>query len=63
MLQYKLNLRQKHPEPVEVESTNGKAGKKKVMRYTDDHILRMAKWRVLTRFVRWLYKQWVRLDT
>ena len=57
LLQYKLALREKHPEPVEVES-NGK----KVKRYTNGHILKMAKWRALTRFVERLYKDWVAIE-
>lgn len=65
LLEIKQSFRQRHPEPVEVESANSKNGgtvKKKVMRYTDGHILKMAKWRALTRFVRCLYKQWVRIE-
>ncbi len=63
LLQYKLALREKHPEPVEVESSaNGDSKKKKVKRYTNGHIHRMAKWRTLTRFVERLYKDWVAIE-
>lgn len=53
LLQNKANLRDKHPEPEVVD------GKK---RYTNGHILRMAKWRTASRFVRWLWREWSRLE-
>ncbi len=49
----KANLRGRHPEVV-VEN-----GKK---RYTDAHILKMASWRTLTRFIEWLFKEWWALE-
>lgn len=30
--------------------------------FTAGHILKMAKWRTLTRFVRWMYKEWEKLE-
>ncbi len=77
LLQYKLALREKHPEPMEVEimvSDGGMiklhSGKevfvppvfKKVKRFTDGHIHKMALWRTVTRFVEWLYKGWVAIE-
>lgn len=53
LLQIKAKLRQKHPEAVEVEDKK---------RYTDGHILKMARWRSATKFVEWLWKEWTRLE-
>ena len=50
----KARLREKHPEVVEVE------GKK---RYTDGHIHKMGLWRTATKFTRWLWQEWTRLET
>jgi transposase len=66
LLRRKLALREKHPEPVDVEvMEEGEGGKKvakTVKRYTDGHIHKMAQWRTLTRFVEKLYKQWSRIE-
>ena len=53
LLHYKLTLREKHPDVVEIE------GKK---RYTNGHIHKMAQWRTLTRFVESLYRQWTAIE-
>ncbi len=50
---YKKAIRARHPEVVQ---ENGKR------RYTDGHILRMARWRTLTRFVEWMAREWMRID-
>lgn len=50
---YKAGFRERHPEVVLVR------GKK---RYTDIHIHKMGRWRTLTRFVEWLYDQWLALE-
>ena len=52
--QYKTKFRAIHPEVV-----IGENGKKK---YTDMHIHKMATWRILTKFVEWLYKEWRCID-
>jgi len=52
--QYKTNLRTAHPE-VEI----GENGKK---RYTDAHIHKMGLWRTATRFVEWLYDEWMKIE-
>lgn len=54
----KARLRLAHPE---VEVIENKAGKK-VKRYTDGHIHKMATWRTLSRFVESLHKEWTRLE-
>ena len=51
--EYKVKLREKHPEVVEV------GGKK---RYTDGHIHKMALWRTITKFAEWLYNEWWKLE-
>ncbi len=53
LLHHKTRLRQLHPEPEVLE------GKK---RYTDGHILKMAKWRTVSDFLTWLMTEWVRFD-
>ena len=50
-------MRERHPEPVAVMRKG-----RTVKRYTDGHILKMARWRTLTKFVRWLVKEWLRLE-
>ncbi len=50
----KARLREIHPEPI-----TGENGKKK---WTDGHIHRTAIWRTLTRFVEWLYPQWIKAE-
>ncbi len=49
----KAKLRATHPEPVKNE--------KKTL-YTDGHIQRMAVWRTITLFAKWLYREWVKLE-
>lgn len=49
----KVALRVTHPEPIMVD------GKK---RYSDGHILKMARWRTATQFARWFYHEWVKLE-
>lgn len=65
LLQYKDALRQKHPDAVEVE-VKVKKGERIVTetrkRYTNGHIHKMAQWRTLTRFVEWLYKEWMKIE-
>lgn len=56
--QMKANMRAKHPEPVVVENDKGK----KVRRYSDGHIHKMALWRTVTRFVEWLHGAWTDLE-
>ena len=58
LLHYKLVLRQRHPEPIEAQNSAGIM----VKRFTNGHIHRMAQWRTLTKFVEWLYKQWIRIE-
>lgn len=55
----KAAMRAKHPEPVEVG--NG-SNEKKVKRYTDGHIHKMAIWRTLTIFARQLWRDWQRAE-
>lgn len=57
LLLYKEVFRQKHPVEVEVR-VNGSVKK----RYTKGHIHRMAIWRTLTKFVEWLFRQWIALE-
>jgi len=52
LLWYKARFRAKHPEVVVV---NGKK------RYNDAHILKMAQWRTVTKFVEFLHRDWTRL--
>jgi hypothetical protein len=52
-LQYKANLRAKHPEVVVVDDKK---------RYTDGHIHKMAAWRTLSRLVRHIYKAWWKIE-
>jgi hypothetical protein len=54
----KTNLRKFHPEPVEVTNAAGK----KVKRYTDGHIHKMAIWYTLNTFVRSLWRDWTDLE-
>ncbi|HVZ11175.1 MAG TPA: transposase [Candidatus Paceibacterota bacterium] len=53
LLEIKKLYQEQHPEPVTVE-VNAKTVKK----YTKGHIRKMAKWRLLTEFVLWLYGEW-----
>lgn len=65
LLRYKLALREKHPDVIEVEVKIRK-GKRTVTekrkRYTNGHIHKMAMWRTLTRFVEWLYREWMKIE-
>ncbi|MEK7664757.1 MAG: hypothetical protein AAB361_01300 [Patescibacteria group bacterium] len=61
VIDYKLSLQKKYPEPVEFEAKeNGKTVKKK--RYTKGHLLKMALRHSLTKFVEHVYKEWVKLE-
>lgn len=55
--QNKDMYRERHPEEIEVIE-NGKKRKK----YTKGHIHRMAVWRTITEFAKWLFAQWYKLD-
>ena len=57
LLENKRRLREKHPTVEEVEK-NGR----KVKRYSDGHILKMAMWRTVTQFAVWLYFEWWKLE-
>ncbi len=76
--QYKATFRARHPDiecsackvpydqcvkkgatPSEGTETNGG---KHTRRYTDAHIHKMATWRTLTRFVRWLWREWWKIE-
>lgn len=46
--------REKYPEPIKNEQ-----GKN---RYNDGHIHKMATWKTLRQFTRWLYREWTRLE-
>lgn len=50
----KAKYREKYPEAVKNE-----AGK---LRYNDGHIHKMALWKTLRQFTRWLYREWTRLE-
>ena len=54
--EYKAKLKLTHPEVVEVPNGKGKTVKK----YTDGHLQKMALWRVATRFVEALHRDWTR---
>ncbi|KKU48058.1 hypothetical protein A3H10_01005 [Candidatus Uhrbacteria bacterium RIFCSPLOWO2_12_FULL_46_10] len=56
--EYKQRLHDKHPTIIEVTGANGRT----IKRYTNGHILKMARWRTLTKFVEWLVKQWLKLE-
>ncbi len=55
--QNKGMYRERHPDEIEVVE-NGKKRKK----YTKGHIHRMAAWRTITEFAKWLFGEWYRLD-
>lgn len=52
LLRYKASMRAKHPR----QAVEGK------VIYSDAHIHKMALWRTLTRFVEWLFFQWMKLE-
>jgi hypothetical protein len=54
LIENKKAYRLKHPEAVKNE-----AGK---LRYNDGHIHKMALWKTLRQFTRWLYREWTRLE-
>ncbi len=61
LIDTKARMRDKHPEPVPViVKVDGK--EKKVKRYTNGHIHKMAIWRTLTRFAEWLHGEWWKLE-
>ncbi|KKW29562.1 MAG: hypothetical protein UY72_C0040G0004 [Candidatus Uhrbacteria bacterium GW2011_GWD2_52_7] len=55
--QNKEMYRKRHPDEIEVVE-NGKKRKK----YTKGHIHRMAVWRTITEFAKWLFAEWYKLD-
>ncbi len=60
---WKGNIRSRHPEPVSVQKRDKQTGQEKaVTRYTDGHIHRMALWRAATRFARYVYREWTKLE-
>ena len=56
--EYKAQLRQKHPEPVEIVLSDGK----KVTRYYDGHIQKMAIRKTLTKFAEYLFNAWKKVE-
>lgn len=54
LIENKKIYREKHPEMVKNE-----AGKQ---RFNDGHIHKMALWKTLRQFTRWLYREWTRLE-
>ena len=54
----KVFYRTKYPMPIEVENGKGK----KVKKYTDGHIHKMAIWKTLGEFVEWLFQEWWKLE-
>ena len=65
-LGYKAKLRLAHPN-VECSTCNipwddCTQQKQHKRRYGDGHIHSMAKWRTLTKFVEWLYREWSRIE-
>jgi transposase len=52
LIAWKLHFKEKHPESLSED------GKK---RYTKGHIHRMALWRTMTKFAKWLYREWSRV--
>ena len=53
LLANKAGLRERHPEIIVVDDKK---------RYTNGHILKMARWRTATQFARWFYNAWVKLE-
>jgi len=65
LLWEKEQLRLAHPQPVDIEvvsKENGQTVTKKVKRYTDGHIHKMAQKWCATKFVEWVTRQWLRLE-
>lgn len=65
LLYFKAKLREKHPEIVEEEVEEVVNGtKKKVIkkRFTPGHILKMALWRVRSKYLDYVYKEWTRIE-
>ncbi len=60
----KVKFREKHPEPIQIRVKDpDRPGKTKlVWRYNDGHILNMARWRTMTQFIKWLYREWVEIE-
>lgn len=54
LLENKRKFREKHPEPI--RTSEGK------LRYNNGHIHKMAIWRTITQFVRWLHAEWWKLE-
>ncbi|MCX6799821.1 MAG: transposase [Candidatus Falkowbacteria bacterium] len=56
--EYKVKFRIIHPEPVVVQG----AGGKKVIKYSDGHIHKMAMWRTITKFAEKLWVEWTKIE-
>lgn len=53
----KVKRREIHPEPVKVE-----VGERTVLRHTDGHVHKSSIWRCASKFVDWLYDEWMKLE-
>jgi len=71
LLGYKAKLKQKHPVPIckncshddqEVPFSKECKKAKHKMSWNDGHILTTAKWKTVTKFVEWLWREWTRLE-
>lgn len=58
----KARLRVIHPKPVEEMVPDSEGGTRKVLRYSDGHIHKMAMWRTLSIFARSLFGDWQKHD-
>lgn len=54
LLDNKAKFRERHPEPI--RTSEGK------LRYNNGHIHKMAIWRTITQFVKWLHAEWWKLE-
>lgn len=61
LCEMKRKMRERHPEP-EMVNRGTEEKPRMVKCYTDGHIHKMATWRTLTRFVEWLYDEWMALE-
>jgi hypothetical protein len=62
LLAYKEQFRNSHPDELKVPSTNASGKPYTRTFYTKGHIHRMACWRTATKFIEWLYRQWMTLE-
>lgn len=58
----KRRFRVAHPAPITVKKKDKRGHEYEAIVYSDGHILKMAKWRTLTQFVRWMAKRWLALE-